>query len=235
VAGEGGIWILKDALSNGAEAVWIINAKNWRLVTARAQSLVASVDSTEWVVQRYVDRPLLWQGRFKYHYRCYGILFGDMRFFLYRKAFAHVANKPWVELCTEKQPAVFPNDVHITNVAANVTDGAAFHGFPVVDLVAEAPQHWEEAAALMKSLISAVAGYMGEQRSRDHFCLMGLDLLPAVGGGVELLEINIPPCLGSQQSSLQDGQEEAQPTDCLLQPMMQDLVRLAVLPPLRGV
>ena len=114
-AGKFGCWIVKDALANGGEQVWLLDASNWRrvLATLRAQA-AAATDGTAgtarlFVVQEYVERPLLWplagptaavlpleppQGR-KFHWRVFGVLTGDLRAFLFHRAFAHVANAPY--------------------------------------------------------------------------------------------------------------------------------------------
>ena len=125
------VWVVKDALSNGGEQVWIVSALNWRRVAAVLRAHGAAAEAAEaaerggvgsarlYVLQRYVERPLLWPlaadlrchrgrgsnpaaassnpattGR-KFHWRVFGLIRGDLSCHLYPRGFAHVANAPW--------------------------------------------------------------------------------------------------------------------------------------------
>ena len=88
------------------------------------------------MVQLYVHRPLLWEGRFKFHLRVYCVLTAQMQFHCYRRAFAHVSNKPFTLSCfdpdhhaprgaaargggaSQEGERYFDHEVHITNVAS---------------------------------------------------------------------------------------------------------------------
>ena len=48
-----------------------------------------------YVIQEYVARPLLWPDGCKFHFRIYAVLSATMAVHIYRRAFAHVANKPF--------------------------------------------------------------------------------------------------------------------------------------------
>ena len=106
-------FIIKDALANGGEQVWPLDAGNWRRVVALLRSRAASSRSADepadllYVVQQYIDRPLLWplsapapggSGGRKFHWRIFGLLRGDMSAYLFKRGFAHVANEPWRHL-----------------------------------------------------------------------------------------------------------------------------------------
>ena len=55
----------------------------------------ASREAIVYVIQEYVARPLLWPDGCKFHFRIYAVLSATMAVHIYRKAFAHVANKPF--------------------------------------------------------------------------------------------------------------------------------------------
>ena len=55
----------------------------------------ASREAIVYVIQEYVARPLLWPDGCKFHFRIYVVLSATMAVHIYRKAFAHVANKPF--------------------------------------------------------------------------------------------------------------------------------------------
>ena len=55
----------------------------------------ASREPIVYVIQEYVARPLLWPDGCKFHFRIYAVLSATMAVHIYRKAFAHVANKPF--------------------------------------------------------------------------------------------------------------------------------------------
>jgi hypothetical protein len=145
-SGGSGVWALKDSASNGGDGLWCVHRRSWRVVVAqvaafeaelrrRAEALEAGaavgaerrgekpLEPREaarlYVLQRWVENPLLWQpsegadgvlseglsegpserrnaqGR-KFHLRVYHVLLASGQAFSYRHAFAHVANRPWV-------------------------------------------------------------------------------------------------------------------------------------------
>ena len=106
-------WIVKDALANGGRAIWIFDQRNWREVAGLLEDDAEAV----YVVQRYVQTPALWSGGGgggnKYHLRCYAVVTGDGRAFLFDRAFAHVANRPWTEQKDDREagtPAAADDD-----------------------------------------------------------------------------------------------------------------------------
>jgi hypothetical protein len=103
------VWIVKDVGGTGGEDIWLFNAGSWKSV---AEKLVAG---RMYVIQHYISNPLLWKGTHKFHFRVYAVLTGDMQLFVYRKSFAHVANKPFSCECDSN--GYFDNEVHITNVS----------------------------------------------------------------------------------------------------------------------
>lgn len=90
------VWILKDPLANSGHGLYVVSKHNWRSVTERARLQYRSAADVTFVAQEYVERPMLWGSTgCKFHFRVYAVLRGDMELLVYRKAFAHVANKPW--------------------------------------------------------------------------------------------------------------------------------------------
>lgn len=157
------VWVVKDALANGGEQVWIVSAQNWRRVTAVLRAHGAAAEAAEaaerggvgsarlYVLQRYIERPLLWPlaadlrcrhgssdttaaGR-KFHWRVFGLIRGDLTCHLYPQGFAHVANAPWRGAAAagpDPEPEeeedqdgwgeMYDRSVHITNVGVNLQD-----------------------------------------------------------------------------------------------------------------
>ena len=109
------VWIAKEANANGGEGLFSFAEADWEGVSVKLDP------SAEYVVQSYIERPLLWEGKFKYHFRVYCALTADMRFYAYRHAFAHVANKPF------QLGSLDDDEIHLTNVAANIHDAELFH------------------------------------------------------------------------------------------------------------
>ena len=118
-----------------------------------------------YVIQRYITRPLLWEGKFKFHFRVYIVLTANMQFHVYRRAFAHVANKPFAMPTATKSAASpadsaieWDPDIHIVNVA-----GANVHAWRsllwnsfVVDLPKSYPNFWSQIKKLFSSLASMI-------------------------------------------------------------------------------
>ena len=169
--GEAKLWIAKDANANGGDGLYTFSQDNWEAVSSKLGS------GAEYVIQRYVERPLLWENQFKFHFRVYCVLTADMRFYSYRHAFAHVANKPF------QLQSLNDNEVHLTNVAANIHNPELFHPYPVVDLPEEYPEVWSRLQVLFSGVIKSASRFMTYQRSRDHFMLIGADVLPDTDNG----------------------------------------------------
>ena len=65
----------------------------------------------EYVIQKYVSDPKLWNG-FKFHFRMYSMLRGDMSSFLYQKAFILTAGLKYDRNSDDLH-------THITNLSVN--------------------------------------------------------------------------------------------------------------------
>ena len=163
-------WIAKDASANGGQGLFPFAAATWRGVAGQLGA------RTQYVVQRYVERPLLWEGQFKFHFRVYCVITADLRIHVYRRAFAHVANKPFTlppldgggegdaatttSAAAAAAAAAYDPQVHITNVAQNVHNSDAFHAYPVVDIAVDFPAVWDGMLRLLASVMGAATPYV---------------------------------------------------------------------------
>jgi len=208
------LWVLKDALANGASAVWLLTPASWRAVVEGAAALYGrslEARDTEFVVQEHVQEPLLWPPRWrgtgepgpvgcKFHLRVYAAVFGDGRLLVSRTAFAHVANRPHCPP-DDTTPAFEPT-VHLTNVAVNVHGCVEeFHRYPVVQLDTECPELWRQITEILSGVLAAARPFSSHQRAAADFVHIGADFLPDSAGRAWLLELNVPPCVGAQSSS----------------------------------
>ena len=84
-----------------------------------------------------------------------------MDFYIYRNAFAHVANKPFGTDYDASSSATssgkvdgngFDKEVHITNCSQNIHDASQFHRYPQVNLEADYPVVWKNMIALFADL-----------------------------------------------------------------------------------
>jgi hypothetical protein len=158
----GGMWMVKDAGGNGGDGLWVLTSENWRETAAEVEqhsnNTHSSADPIVYVVQKYVERPLLWPDGCKFHFRCYCVLTATMDFYIYRDAFAHVANKPFRTAYDpgESGGAVrgngFDKEVHITNCSQNIHDASQFHRYPQVNLPRDYPVVWENMKRLFADL-----------------------------------------------------------------------------------
>ena len=161
------------------------------------------------MAQRYVGfggRGLtLWRGR-KLHVRTYAVVTGDLGVYMQRRAFLHVANKPFVASGSGGGSGGGHGDeqVHITNCCANSADSAAFAGEIVVPdlsdpapfegLVSTAPggapgtggmslaRAFSDMKAILAGLVEAAAPLLEAQPSKDHFEYMGVDFMVKAQG-----------------------------------------------------
>ncbi|CAM9385865.1 unnamed protein product [Sphacelaria rigidula] len=193
---------------------------NWMAVVEQLH------ETEEYVIQRYVARPLLWRGR-KFHFRCYATLSADLSSWLYRRAYILCASRPYTLGRGAKAETGLADDlVHISNLAVNKhTKGHP--GQVPCDIPSEFPSLWPRMLELLRSLVEAAEPFMEHQAGTGHFEFLGLDVLADEMGGVWLIEVNRLPGL---QSSEQNMKQE----DEMYDTMMVDVVNLLVLPELIG-
>lgn len=93
----GGVWALKAVATNNALGVYFSTAADLRatIATAAAEMAAAGDDRSTlgaWVLQKYVDAPLLFRGR-KFHARVNVLAAGSLAVLVHRDVVAHVASE----------------------------------------------------------------------------------------------------------------------------------------------
>jgi len=86
--------------------VWFIDCGNYREIIAELPP------HTEFVIQKYVDSPLLYMGSKKFHFRCYSAIRADCSPLLYEKGFILTAGLDYDIHSTDPM-------THITNLSVN--------------------------------------------------------------------------------------------------------------------
>jgi len=139
------LWVIKDARSNGAGGIWIVDETNSSAFVSETSPLI---EDHRYVAQQYAWPPVLYGGR-KCHVRVYAMICSDGSAFVHKKAFLHVANEMFGEgghrvqndLTNEKKLSetefsaeLFDSSVHITNCCANSHDVNKFSGEICADL-----------------------------------------------------------------------------------------------------
>jgi hypothetical protein len=194
------LWMIKDAGANGGDGLFVASGATWARVCDRLDAAErAERRKIRFVVQEYVERPALWEGRFKYHIRMYVVLRADMGAFLHTRALAHVANKPY-----SASPEGFDDvQVHLTNVSKNHTNKELFHGCPILELESFlGARCWARLLALFAALFGAARPFMRHQVAAWDFAHIGVDIMLDAEGHPHLLECNVPPCIGNYNSEM---------------------------------
>jgi len=141
------LWVIKDAMSNGAGGIWIVDPYNVHEFMNDQQSILHP--HHRYIAQQYAWPPTLYNSR-KCHVRVYGLLTSDRRAYVHKRAFLHVANEIFEydssssihggESQGEEDGVKkgggrrFEPAVHITNCCANSHDIDKFAGEICVEL-----------------------------------------------------------------------------------------------------
>jgi selenocysteine lyase/cysteine desulfurase len=234
------LWVVKDAMSNGAGGIWVVGPENASTFTcAQSSPLIAN---HRHVAQQYAWPLVLYQGR-KCHVRVYGLLTSDGRAFVHDACFLHVANARFTA------GAQLDDDhVHITNCCANSHDAQKFAGEivaslqegititttcrnsssngAVVSLAAYAPSIRANLAILARNAFSYVRG----GQANGGFEYLGMDFILSRNRSNEpvayMLEVNAPPS--------QDTATGLPHAEALHDVVLRDLISLWVLPKVVG-
>eukprot|EP01041_Mallomonas_annulata_P000692 gene692-1322_t len=201
-------WVVKASRGNGGRDVWVINQSNFETILGDISSV------GEFVLQRYVSKPLLWYGK-KFHFRCYTLLQHDMSAYVYQQAFILTAGQEF-DLLESADVSK-----HVTNLSVN----KRIPGHPgqvPCDLAKEYPQVYSQIKSLWASVAIAVTPFMCVQRPH-HFEFFGIDVISDENGACWCIEINRHP--GLESSSLNTLQE-----DCLYNTMISSLMRIVSTP-----
>lgn len=230
-------WVIKDAASNGAGGIWMVGAHN---ATDFGEDNPQSplIEGHLYVAQRYVWPGVLYRGR-KAHVRVYAVITADLKAYVHRRGFLHIANEPFLpSLCTQ----TFDDSVHLTNCCANSHDADKFAGeicarlwgcaepcstTEEVDLSAFGPSILASVAALAHQASPFLAG----GRANGGLEYLGLDFILSYKRAnntsqpqpiAYLLEVNAPPS--------QDTATGLPHAEAVHNAVLQDLLTLWILP-----
>ena len=129
------LWVIKDAFSNGAGGIWVVDQTSAHTLDSSSSSNNNGplYQDHRYVAQRYTWPPVLYGGR-KCHVRVYGLITADGRAFVHQRAFLHVANDTFSYHATSNNCG--QDSIHITNCCANSHDDTKFAGEILADLEA---------------------------------------------------------------------------------------------------
>ena len=194
-------WILKPSMTNQARGILVFNRLE-QLKAALAEE--GAEDVREWVLQRYIRRPLLVGGR-KFHLRMYALAGGSLTAYVWPQVLALFSLQTYSGDDPSNRAA------HITNSCLQSPQGAQQEADCVAllsqlpaRLAAEGRMSEEEAAARCERAFADAAALVGEAFAAvsselsfmalpNAFELFGFDLLIDEEWRVWLLEANAEP------------------------------------------
>lgn len=166
-------WILKATGANGGGDVYLMPPSR-----ASVPASLCLHPDEPYVIQRYLTRPVLFENKYKFHYRVYALLRiaaadedkeegcaekGACCFqpWLYRRAFILRAAKPY-PLDTDKDDEVNDKTTHLTNLSLNKGE-PDYPGQIPVDLAKWHPELFEQMKAQWTALVEAAAPFLRVQ------------------------------------------------------------------------
>lgn len=122
-------FILKSSMTNKGAEILIFDSRS-QLEAYFERRVLASedemLDLREWVIQEYIDRPLLLKayGWRKFHLRVYVIAVGNLRVYVYRDILALFSYKPYSHCQRlDEEPSGAPDMAsHITNTCVQMDE-----------------------------------------------------------------------------------------------------------------
>lgn len=165
-------WIAKPSITNQATGICIFDR-----VSQLVAALHANEDLREWVLQRYIERPLLIRQR-KFHLRAYVLCVGSLKAYVYSQVLALFAGQPYD---SELQ--------NLGNLDAHLTNTCRLGGEEeeqAVQLLSELPQVLQEEGMSLEDAEQRI-----HQVSSDMQAIIG-ECLDAVSG--ELTFFTLPNC-----------------------------------------
>lgn len=233
------LWILKPSLANKAAEICIV-----RSVEEVEAALRTWRDIGQWVLQRYVEKPLLVGGGRKFHLRVYALANGALDAYVFSEALVLMAVEPFAQSANDTSA----RHSHITNTCVGTEHGGFLEERFVRTLselpqllvdegaVADVAEGAKRVAALTEGIHASVAhafdafygGMHGYQALPNAFELYGLDFLVDTDWQLYLLEANPTPDIKQTGSRL----------DPVISDLIEGTVRVAVdsrFPPPAGV
>ena len=223
------LWVVKDAMSNGAGGIWVVGEGN----QCRFRQQSPLIEEHKYIAQKYTWPMVLYGGR-KCHVRVYGVMTSDGKAYIHDKCFLHVANEPF-----QTTTAALSNDsVHITNCCANSHDKEKFSGEIVASFHSKDTNH-ERSVDLSKFYPSIAASfatfaerafpYLKGGDKNGGFEYLGMDFILSEKNcelTAFLLEVNAPPS--------QDTATGLPHAEELHNSVISDLIDLWILPTIIG-
>ena len=220
-ASRGGRWALKASDGNRGENIVFLDAES-PADLARAERVMRAdgdVAAAAWVLQRYVEPPMLRRGVYKFHLRAHVLAVGDLDAWVHDEIVALCAATPYRGASTADARA------HATNLCArrrrekNETNAAETEAEAIAtleELCASVPlptssdgsaitpealatriraRIRDVAADLFRAARGRAGGALGFFPTAGGFELFGLDFLLDANGDARLLEVNSDPSL----------------------------------------
>ncbi|GMH72980.1 hypothetical protein TL16_g06058 [Triparma laevis f. inornata] len=205
--GVEGLYVLKDAASNGAGGVWVLSPQTVSKFLSPTQTPLTNFSPTstpKYVIQKYSLPPMLTLNR-KTHVRLYALLAcigTNVVPYISRNAFLHLSNKEFTEGEEED------DEVHISNCCANSGNGERFAGEVCVDLEARSNDpndyNFYKTYGLIRQTIRTTllpfTTFTQPSSTPPHpqFSYLGIDIIicrTQLETRIDVLEINAPPSL----------------------------------------
>eukprot|EP00123_Amoebidium_parasiticum_P011175 comp20558_c0_seq1/m.26399 comp20558_c0_seq1/g.26399 ORF comp20558_c0_seq1/g.26399 comp20558_c0_seq1/m.26399 type:complete len:384 (-) comp20558_c0_seq1:454-1605(-) len=200
-------WILKPSVTNQAAGVTIFDS-----VEGLQEAVEANPDLRQWVVQRYIEDPMLVNGR-KFHLRVYAVVVGRMDVYLHEDILALCAHMPYDSEDHTNQYA------HLTNTCLQEKnkdfdpDSCIFRLTELPAILAQ--QGYKGADTFVKDVLSvmrpltaeiftAVSSELDYQPLPNCFELYGLDFMLNAEGHLYFLEANASPDMKMTGTRLKD-------------------------------
>jgi len=209
---EGGLWILKPSVVDKAEIVLVVNDRK-----VLKKHIKEYPDIKEWVLQAYIDKPLLVEGR-KFHIRSYVLLVGDLEVYLYEEMLALFAMDPYSVDDLENRYS------HITNTCVQF-DHEKFDEDKCVKTFKEiqseiGEDNYTKIFADIKEILKEVFRALEQEFSGfialpNSFELFGVDFLVDENYNTYILEFNAGP----------DVKNTGDRLDYIISDLIEDIIR----------
>jgi hypothetical protein len=160
---------------------------------------------------------MLYQGKYKFHFRCYSLLNGKFQSFVYKKSFILTSG-------LEYSDDIHDQRRHITNLSVN-KHFSHHPGQVPCDISVEYPELFRKIQKMWAELCNAAKPFMIYQEDPSHFEFFGFDVIADASGECWLVEVNRLPGLESSKNNLVEE-------DDLYNEMMTDVLKMVLYPSL---
>lgn len=194
------LWIVKPAALRGGKGIQVMEAGP---AAAQILEYTASDNSTTWVVQQYIERPLLTLEGHKFDVRMYVVLDRKMQLWLFPEGYLRVSSKPYTyrENLADAATHVLNGVIQQADTECgadefnNVRDWDEFHSILAAH-GADPANIWHQSVHIALHCFKSVEeAFKAHSRWNDCFELFALDLIVSEAFEVTLLEVNQDPWL----------------------------------------